>query len=68
MRRTVSIEKARELSNAGEWHPNPRHNPRRPDSHPTASTPQFFHATYSILWRPDPTLPERQQFALVEEV
>lgn len=60
----ISIETARELSQSGEWIPNPNFGR---ELHPDAELPMIFRASYLIYWRPEPELEEAKQYALYTE-
>lgn len=63
----VPVRIARQMSVEGEWKPNPHYDPLNHHD-PRAQQKMLFHARYSLMWRPDPNVPESAQYAYAWEV
>jgi hypothetical protein len=55
------------MSTQGEWKPNPHYDPLN-KLDPRAQAKMWFHARYSLMWRPNPLVPEGEQYAYAWEV
>ena len=58
----VTIERARELQQEGEWVDNPKYDPTN-KLDPISQMPKVFKAKYAIYWRP-----ENDEYAVATEV
>lgn len=63
--RRVSIAEANSMSHEGTWIDNPKYDSS--DHSPHAEPKQVFKAKYIVHYRPEPNLPERDQYALVQD-
>jgi hypothetical protein len=64
MARKVSIAEGHKLSREGKWIDNPKYDAN--DLSPHAEPRQIFKASYIVHFRPEPDLPEAEQYATVE--
>jgi hypothetical protein len=66
----VTVETARILADEGEWRVHRKFKPRRPED--KGNRQDYFVTayvpTYLVHWRPNPALPEDQQYCLVSTV